>query len=130
MRLLNIVQKFLNFEEKVDHPIAKELKIIDQILFNNPQAINMVGIDLQEGKKETGRYGMSAEQVLKAALLKQFFSDSYEGLAFRVQDSITTKEFMKFKYGAKISSSTLQENIKKIRSETWDFINQEIIQSV
>lgn len=129
MRLLTIVQRFLNFEGEVNHPIAKELKEIDKIIFNNPEIVNMVNIDIQEGKKETGRYGMSADQVLKAALLKQFFGDSYEELAFRIQDSTTTKEFMKLKFGAKISSSTLQENIKKINSETWDFINHVIIQS-
>jgi transposase, IS5 family len=127
MRLYSVAQGFLNFNKKVNHPIAKELKMIDQLIYDNPQMLNMVGIDLMEGKADTGRYGMSAEQVLKAALLKQFYSDSYEKLAFRIQDSITTREFMKIESFKDISKSTLQENIKMIRSGTWDYINLEIL---
>lgn len=128
MRVFNVIQNFFNFENKVDHPIAKELKKIDEIIDSNPQIISMVGVDLMDGKEETGRYGMSADQALRAALIKQFHGHSYEELAFRIQDSITTQEFMRLNYGEKLSSSTLQENIIKISSKTWDFINQEVVQ--
>ncbi len=57
----------------IDHPKAIELETISQILDQNNTIIDLVYQDLSCGcqREKGGASGMSAEQVLRAALLKQ-----------------------------------------------------------
>ncbi|TQV82452.1 hypothetical protein FKG94_06840 [Exilibacterium tricleocarpae] len=53
-----------------------------------PELIQLVASDLfEEGTKDTGRSGMSAESVLRCALLKQYRQLSYQALAFHLANS-------------------------------------------
>ena len=66
----------------IEHPRAKELDRIGKILDSIPTIADMVLQDLTHGVKDcnTGAEGMNAEQVLRAAILKQTEGFSYEEL--------------------------------------------------
>src|SRR4030042_4624923 len=79
----------------VEHPRAVELEFISQILDNNHNIYEMVLQDLTHGVKNrnTGAEGMSAEQVVRAAIIKQTEGFSYEDLAFHIVDSRCYRRF-------------------------------------
>jgi IS5 family transposase len=66
---------------------------------------------------------MSAEQVLRAAIVKQFEGFSYEALAFHLIDSICYRNFCRIPLHKAFKKSSLCNNIKSISSETWEAIN-------
>lgn len=111
----------------VDHPHARELEGVDRILRENPATIGLVLQDLQRGVlvPEEGRVGMSADQVLRAAVLKQMNTLTYDALSFHLADSATYRAFCGLGAMAKPPSrGTLQRNIKRITEETWEKINR------
>lgn len=109
----------------IKHPRAKALEQISQILDILPIITEMVLQDLTRGVKNrhTGAKGMSAEQVLRTAIIKQTEGFSYEGLAFHLVDSRTYRNFCRIDIMQKrFKKSTLCSNIKAISSETWENI--------
>jgi IS5 family transposase len=110
------------------HPKAKEFEIIDQILEGNPNIYNKAVQDLTKGtKKCTGAKGMSAEQVVRAALIKRIDHFSYNELSFHIADSRTYSNFCKIGFGDKpFKKSALQKNIKSLSVETWEQINPNV----
>ncbi len=71
---------------------------------------------------------MTAEQVLRAAILKQANGWTYRELEFQIVDSQMTKYFLKLDFDESYRTSCLQANIKKIRAETWEKISCAIVQ--
>jgi len=114
----------------VEHPRAKALERISQILDSLPIITEMVLRDLTQGVKNhnTGAKGMSAEQVLRAATIKQTEGFSYEGLAFHLVDSRTYRNFCRIGIMQKgFKKSALCSNIKAISPETWENIQHVLI---
>jgi transposase, IS5 family len=114
----------------VDHPHARELARISEILNKLPAAAELVAKDLVKGTKATkaGRAGMSGEQVLRATMLKQMHCWSYTDLAFHLCDSPTFRSFCRI--GITDSApkrSALAENIKRVKPETLERVNQLVI---
>ena len=110
----------------VDHPRARELKRISRILDENPIINKMVLQDLTRGTKrcDTGAGGMSAEQVVRAAIVKQMEGCSYRQLAFHIVDSRSYRDFMRIGVTHKgFKKSALCSNIKAISAETLEAIN-------
>ncbi len=66
----------------IDHPRAEELHAISRILDSNPIIYDLVMQDLcpKKIKSKAGAKGMSAEQVIRAAIVKQMFAFSYQDL--------------------------------------------------
>ena len=86
--------------------------------------------DLTRGVKNRncGAQGMSAEQVLRAAIIKQTEGFSYEELAFHLIDSRTYRNFCRIGITHKgFKKSTLCKNIKAISAETWESINRLLV---
>ena len=105
--------------------IGKELKVMSQILDETPRILNQVFKDLiGTNKSDLGRMGLTAEQVLRCAILKQHRDLTYEELAFHLEDSQSFRAFSRLEMGQYPSGSTLQENIKALKEETWEHINQ------
>jgi IS5 family transposase len=98
-----------------------------------PEAAQLVAADLaRRGDKEIdmnkGREGMSAEQVLRAFVVKQMNGYSYEELAFHLADSSTYRSFCRLGITDKPpTKSRLQKNIKRVRADTWDAINRKLV---
>ena len=75
-----------------------------------------------------GREGMPAEQVLRAAVLKQRNRWTYDELSFHVVDSQTYRAFCGLgPFDASPSRSTLQRNIKTITAGSWEQINRDLV---
>lgn len=108
--------------------IVKELEQISLILDATPTVMDLVFQDLvKTHRPDTGRQGMTAEQVLRCAILKQYRELTYEELAFHLEDSDAFRSFSRLEMGQYPSKSILQENIKAIREETWEAIHRDII---
>jgi len=110
--------------------IAKELIEISLILDANPQLLDYVYADLTKGcRGDTGATGMTAEQVLRAAVLKQYRQLNYRELAFHLEDSKAFRAFTRLEMGNYPGSSALQDNIIKLSSTTWQEIHRIIIRA-
>ena len=108
--------------------IARELEAISAILDSQSQILDRVFKDLLRVRlADTGREGMSAEQVLRCAILKQYRNLTYEELAFHLEDSQSFRAFGKMRMGQYPSASTLQENIKALSVESWESVHQAIL---
>ena len=82
------------FDVFAQHEIGCELKAMSQWLDGQRQLISLVAGDLRrQGVRETGRRGLTAESVLRCALLKQQRQLSYEELAFHLEDSSSFRAF-------------------------------------
>lgn len=98
-----------------------------------PEAAELVHAELaRRGDKSIdtskGREGMTAEQVLRAFLVKQMNGFSYEELAFHLADSNTYRSFCRFGIDEKPpTKSRLQKNIKRVGAETWAEINRKLV---
>ena len=74
--------------------IVKELEQISTILDATPTVMDLVFQDLvKTHRPDTGRKGMTAEQVLRCAILKQYRELTYEELAFHLEDSDAFRSF-------------------------------------
>jgi len=114
----------------IDHPHAAELEGISQILDANPIIYEWVLQDLTRNVTYTGAgaEGMSAEQVVRAAIVKQMEGYSYEDLAFHLLDSVCYRGFCRIGIAHKgFHKSALCNNIKAISPETWEAINRILV---
>ena len=114
-----------------DHDQAKELKAIDAILKKNPTICDLVYQDLCAKrcvKTSSGARGMSAEQVLRAAIVKALFGFTYKELAFHLIDSRTLRRFCLIGFADKgFKKSVLNKNIKALSADTWEQINRQLL---
>jgi IS5 family transposase len=105
--------------------VTRELRAISEILEAHPESLEGVYKDLARSRRvDTGRDGMTAEQVLRCAILKQYRSLTYEELEFHLEDSQSFRAFAKMRTGQKPSASTLQENIKALSVESWMAVHE------
>jgi len=108
--------------------IARELGAISEIIDANPEVVELVYEDIAGASRtDTGRSGMTAEQVLRCVVLKQYRNLTYEELAFHLQDSMSFRAFARLGMGHRPGGSTLQDNIAAITDETWEAIHRRII---
>ena len=116
------------FSPVMRNSIVGELEQISHILDATPTVMELVFRDLIKTRRpDTGREGMTAEQVVRCAILKQYRELTYEELAFHLEDSDAFRSFSRLEMGQYPSKSILQENIKAIREETWEAIHRDIL---
>lgn len=114
----------------IDHPRAEELKRISDILDQHPIISQMVWQDLTQGveNRQSGAHGMSADQVLRAAIVRQIEGFSYDELAFHLLDSRCYRKFCRIGVAHKgFRKSALCRAIKAITDQTWEAINRIIV---
>jgi len=116
-------------QEFIEHEHADELAAIDQILNAVPEMLSQVEADLVgDSDRSVGRPGLSADQVVRALLVKQMNGFSYDELAFHLADSICYRRFCQLgQFEKPPSRSTLQENIKRVSAESLEAINRAIV---
>jgi IS5 family transposase len=108
--------------------IARELEQMSHILDANPGLLDLVFADIMKNRRQdTGREGMTAEQVLRCAILKQYRQLSYEELEFHLEDSWALRAFARLGMGQYPCKSVLQGNIKSVTEETWEAINRQFL---
>jgi IS5 family transposase len=110
------------------HPKVMELEKISTILSNNANIYELVAQDLGQADHDTGANGMTVEQVVRAAIIKQMEGFSYEELAFHLEDSRAYRTFCRFGFGETYAKSTLNGNIKAIAASTWEKVNIILLQ--
>lgn len=108
--------------------IGRELEQMSRVLDDTPGLLQVIFDDLVKAKRaDTGRQGLTAEQVLRCAVLKQYRQLSYEELAFHLDDSAAFRRFARLEMGKYPRKSILQENIKAISEQSWEEIHQLLI---
>ncbi len=108
--------------------VSQELRGISEIIDAHPEILERIYRDLSQNHRvDTGRDGMTAEQVLRCAVLKQYRNLTYEELEFHLQDSQSFRAFAKLRNGQNPSTSTLQENIKALSVESWMAVQEATI---
>jgi IS5 family transposase len=114
--------------QRVAHQRNRELEILSEILDANPQIAALAQEDLTGGKQsQRGRRGMSGEQALRIGLLMRIEDLDYRELAFRLIDSKRAQWFTRLPIDKEVKVSTLQENVKRIKVETWEALNRVLL---
>ena len=114
----------------IEHPHARELDQISQLLDAHRETLGWVTADLVPPgvAVDNGRPGMTAEQVLRAMVLKQMNEFSYEELALHLADSRTYRRFCRLGFADPVpKKSCLQKNIKRLKAETLERINRVLL---
>jgi IS5 family transposase len=121
-----ITQQPSLMQAQIEHEHARELAEISDVLDSMPEVLAAIEHDLSDGRRsDRGRPGMTAEQVLRAMVVKQMNGFSYDQLAFHLADSSTYRTFCRIgSFDRSPSKSTLQENIKRLRAETLQVVHR------
>ena len=111
----------------LDH--AKELQAIAGLLDAHPTVADLVFQDLAPSGMlgDTGAHGLSAEQILRALIVKQLNGFSYRELAFHLMDSSSYRKFTQLGFNQQVSKSGLASCIKAIQQETLEQINRLLV---
>ena len=114
----------------IEHEHAQELAGMSAALDQCSDVLERVERDLLRGRDPLlGRPGLSADQVVRALVVKQLNGFSYEELAFHLADSTCYRRFCRIGgLEEPPSKSTLQENIKRLTAETLEAINRRLLQ--
>jgi len=110
------------------HSHAQELAVVGEILDRHPEIGELVHRDVVGvARSDTGRPGLTGDQVLRIALLKQIHGLSYRELEFHLQDSAAFRSFVGLGLEDRPSFQALQANVKRIRPQTWEAIHRVLI---
>ncbi len=113
------------------HPQEMELEIINLLIDSTPTICDYVLQDLNEGKvrkRNTGAEGMSAEQVLRTAIVMRLYDFTYKELSFHISDSRALRRFCRIGIADKgFGKSALNANIKRISPNTWERISRDLL---
>ena len=116
------------FCQQSNHRFSDELIRIADVLDKHDEFVNWVHEDLTSGtQRSTGAKGMTSDQVLRAAILKQMNDWTYRFLELQCVDSEMTRAFLRLDFDESYSDSTLQDNISKITACTWIKINDALV---
>jgi len=120
---LNLTPSWLPLEH------ASELAAMDRVVDQTPAIAELIWKDLNADRavKNAGAEGLSAEQVLRALIVKQLNGFSYRELAFHLADSMSYRTFCRLCLGQRPSKTMLAACIKAIRYETLEQINRLIV---
>jgi IS5 family transposase len=132
MRRKKIAQRAI-FDQSIEQlicliPPERVFKKMDNVLDQNPRIIEIVHDDLTRGSQATGARGISAEQVLRTAVLRHLKRYSWRELAKRLNDGICLRWFTRFYSAAIPHYTTLQKAIQSISDEAWSKINDLMVQ--
>jgi len=118
------------FERYAEHEIGNELLTMSVWLDEHPELLDWISADLRTRPvMATGRKGLTAESVLRCAILKQYRQLSYDDLAFCLLDSLSCQAFARLTTGWMPKKAALQSVISAISDTTWERINQRLLQS-
>lgn len=129
MRKVRIVEA--NFGDVFPkHKVGREMAAMSALLDEEPGMLDLIHRDITahagvSGAK--GRGGMTAEQVLRCAILKHLQAVTYEQLEIFLQDNQSFRAFARLRPDQDPTDSTLQENISLIRPETWEAVGRFLV---
>ena len=116
------------YEQFSNHALGQELRTMSEWLDAHRTVLTRVFNDLRRvDVKATGRRGLSAESVLRCAILKQHRQLSYEELAFYLRDSASFQAFARLPLNEWPKKSALQRVISAIKPSTWEYIQRALM---
>ena len=108
--------------------IGRELEEVSKILDAEPEILEAVLGDITGSfRPDHGREGLTAEQVLRSAILKQSQNLTYEELEFHLGDSQAFRAFARLNVNQFPAHSALQENIASLRECTWEAMHRVVL---
>jgi IS5 family transposase len=112
-----------------EHSHIAELEEMSRILDGNPDIAEAAHADLTFGVQvdKGAEAGLSADQVVRAAILYHENSWSYAELAFELAYHAAYRGFCRLGLEQYPSRSALQRDISRIRPQTWEKINRVLI---
>ena len=117
----------------IAHVHAVELAAISEILDSEARIAALVEQDLLRSCRKnarTGRPGLTGDQVIRIALVRQMNAWTYAELAFHLADSASYSTFCRVGgLSGTPSKSAVAANLRKLRPETLHEINQLIVLS-
>ena len=113
----------------IEHEHAQELAAMSEALDHCSDVLKLVEQDLLRDRDPSlGRPGLTAEQVVRAVVVKQLNGFSYEELSFHLADSTCYRRFCRIGgLERPPSKSTLQENIKRLSAGTLEALNRDLL---
>jgi IS5 family transposase len=112
----------------LQHQHSRELDAISRVLDGTPELAELAQRDLLGGRRsDTGRKGMTGDQAIRVALLKQMHGLDYRTLAFQLADSVLSRRFARLPFGKPVKVAALQANVKRIAPATWEAINKALL---
>jgi IS5 family transposase len=129
MRVICDTQLRLEFYQS-NSKMSKKLEKISEILLKDVSLLEKVAEDFKTPKTSpAGAKGMTIEQVVRVAILKQLRQLGYQELYDELGDNISYRRFAKIHEGKVPGKTTLNENIKRISPEGWEEIHKVIIKT-
>lgn len=111
-----------------EHDHVDELREISRILDENAEATAVVHADLtRDLQSDRGKEALTAEQVLRAAVLYHMHTFRYRELAFELQFNSAYRHFCRLRWEQCPSKSALQRDIIRISPMSWSLINRQLI---
>lgn len=117
------------FDFYPEHEFGQELKYISDWLDNQPNLVDWVKKDVTNMcKNNAGRTGLTAETILRCAIMMQTRQLTYEELEFALVDSLSSQTFARLDKSKPLpKKSALQSNISRISDVTWEIINRQVL---
>jgi IS5 family transposase len=110
--------------------MSKKLKKISEILEKDMSFLEKVAENFKTPKcSPVGAKGMTIEQVVRVAILKQLRQLGYQELYDELNDNISYRRFAKIHECEVPGKTTLNENIKRISPDGWEEIHKVIIKT-
>ncbi len=130
-KMREICDTQLRFEfYRSNSKMSKKLEKISEILQKDMSFLEKVAEDFKTPKHSSaGAKGMTIEQVVRAAILKQFRQLGYRELCDELADNISYRRFAKIHEGDVPGRTTLNDNIKRISPEGWEEIHKVTIRT-
>ena len=107
------------FRQYSEHEFSEQLARVSAILDAAPEVVDELHRRLADGKDGRGAKGMTAENILRAAILMQAQDLTYDELSFHLADSQSSRAFVRVPDGVIFRRSALQANITSIPAEIW-----------
>ena len=126
MRLAKRLQLFLR-PAKIEIAEANELEEIGNILDRIPCISEIYEDVLREvsgsANSDTGREGLTAEQIVRLGILRARTGASYRHLEHLTGDSLSVRSFLNLEHGEALKKSAINSNLKKVSEATWSKLN-------
>ena len=131
VKMREICDTQLRFEfYQSNSKMSKKLEKISDILQKDMSFLEKVAENFKTPKgSPAGAKGMTIEQVVKVAILKQLRQLGYEELFDELNDNISYRRFAKIHEGEVPKKMTLNENIKRVSPEGWEEIHKVIVKT-
>lgn len=117
----------------IAHFHARELEVMSALLEEEPRIAALAEQDLLRHcwkNPHTGRPGLSGDQVIRIAIVRQLNSWTYEELAFHLADSASYRTFCRISPLLESpSKSAVAENIRKLQPSTLRAINDLLVRA-